>query len=230
MYFSTDTYIDATKKGNLARFCNHSHDPNCEVQMWQVDGKYRMAIYTTRVLRAGEEITFDYKAEWRNMEPQQCHCEAFNCTGWIGVRVEKPYRPRRSRKNDQTRAEQPDSSSIRKGYKTTRSKKMPYQCLTCGKEFTWTPTIHMRTHIEDKRYKCQYCEKPFYRLSGQQEHEYQHNDGWPYRCHNCKRGFAWPSKLKSHCAKAKCKAVRQRHFLTRRQHKLPKRAGCSASK
>jgi hypothetical protein len=28
--------IDASKKGGLARFINHSCDPNCETQKWQV--------------------------------------------------------------------------------------------------------------------------------------------------------------------------------------------------
>ena len=34
--FVKDIIIDAGPKGNLARFMNHSCEPNCETQKWQV--------------------------------------------------------------------------------------------------------------------------------------------------------------------------------------------------
>lgn len=48
MMLNKDLIVDATRKGNYARFINHSCDPNCEVQMWYVDGKPRLGIYSRR--------------------------------------------------------------------------------------------------------------------------------------------------------------------------------------
>ncbi|KAG4081302.1 hypothetical protein H8356DRAFT_1321915 [Neocallimastix lanati (nom. inval.)] len=56
-----DTVIDATKKGNLARFINHCCDPNCNAKIITVDGHKKIVIYAKRDIEEGEEITYDYK-------------------------------------------------------------------------------------------------------------------------------------------------------------------------
>ncbi|KAI8924972.1 histone methyltransferase, partial [Entophlyctis helioformis] len=56
-----DTIIDATKKGNLARFINHACDPNCSAKVISVDGTKRIVIYANREIDEGEELTYDYK-------------------------------------------------------------------------------------------------------------------------------------------------------------------------
>jgi len=53
--------IDASKKGNLARFINHSCKPNCQTQKWVVRGELRVGIFAVRDIKKGEEITFDYQ-------------------------------------------------------------------------------------------------------------------------------------------------------------------------
>ena len=53
--------IDATLKGNVSRFMNHSCNPNCETQKWVVNGYLRIGIFATRDIPAGTELTFDYK-------------------------------------------------------------------------------------------------------------------------------------------------------------------------
>ena len=48
-YFMTvgpDTVVDASRMSNLARFMNHSCEPNCSTQKWTVDGEVCNLIYT----------------------------------------------------------------------------------------------------------------------------------------------------------------------------------------
>lgn len=56
-------FVDATRRGGIARFMNHSCNSNCHVEKWIVNGRFRMGIFTQRTIRAGEELTFDYKFE-----------------------------------------------------------------------------------------------------------------------------------------------------------------------
>ncbi|KAK8784056.1 hypothetical protein V5799_009582 [Amblyomma americanum] len=84
MALRSDEIIDATQKGNVSRFINHSCDPNCETQKWTVNGELRIGFFTRRPLRAGEELTFDYQFQRYGKEAQRCHCESSNCRGYIG--------------------------------------------------------------------------------------------------------------------------------------------------
>ncbi|KAJ1666901.1 hypothetical protein EV178_001815 [Coemansia sp. RSA 1646] len=82
--------IDATRKGCIARFINHSCSPNCVLQKWMVGGAIRLGIFVERPIKRGEEITFDYKFERiAGSEPQPCYCGAPECKGIIGVAKER---------------------------------------------------------------------------------------------------------------------------------------------
>lgn len=90
-YFMTlrpNQIIDATCKGNLSRFLNHSCSPNCETQKWIVKGKIKIGLFTLKSVKAGTELTFDYKFVRFGKEPQKCLCGESNCTGFIGVSSE----------------------------------------------------------------------------------------------------------------------------------------------
>ncbi|KAJ1951668.1 hypothetical protein EC988_003983, partial [Linderina pennispora] len=63
MSIGNNKIIDATRKGSVARFINHSCGPNCVLQKWMVAGAIRMGIFAERPIKRGEEITFDYKFE-----------------------------------------------------------------------------------------------------------------------------------------------------------------------
>lgn len=53
-----DFTVDATKKGGIARFINHSCAPNCTAKIVKVDDEDRIAIYAKCEVRAGEELTY----------------------------------------------------------------------------------------------------------------------------------------------------------------------------
>lgn len=58
-YFLTidkDRIIDAGPSGNLARFMNHSCDPNCETQKWVVNGSTRIGLFAVDDIAKGELI------------------------------------------------------------------------------------------------------------------------------------------------------------------------------
>ena len=63
MYFDQNMIIDATR-GSIARFVNHSCEPNCRMEKWTVAGKPRMALFAgDRGVMTGEELTYDYNFE-----------------------------------------------------------------------------------------------------------------------------------------------------------------------
>lgn len=84
MALDSITYIDARKRGGIARYINHSCDPNCEVQRWKVNGILRAGIFASKNIAAGEELSFDYKWERkRGRAATKCHCRSRNCRGTI---------------------------------------------------------------------------------------------------------------------------------------------------
>ncbi|KAK3692906.1 methyltransferase-like protein [Podospora appendiculata] len=88
MSLTKSEFVDATKKGNLGRFCNHSCNPNCFVDKWVVGDKLRMGIFATRTIRAGEELVFNYNVDRYGADPQPCYCGEPNCTGFIGGKTQ----------------------------------------------------------------------------------------------------------------------------------------------
>jgi [histone H3]-lysine36 N-trimethyltransferase len=84
MALKSNAIIDATKKGNISRFINHSCDPNAETQKWTVNGELRVGFFSRKDVKAGEEITFDYQYQRYGKEAQKCYCGAGSCRGWIG--------------------------------------------------------------------------------------------------------------------------------------------------
>lgn len=61
MALRSDCVIDATARGNISRFINHSCDPNAETQKWTVNGELRIGFFSTQNIAPGQEITFDYQ-------------------------------------------------------------------------------------------------------------------------------------------------------------------------
>jgi hypothetical protein len=81
-------YIDPSCAGNFGRFLNHSCEPNCETQKWQVLGEHRMGFFAKRDIAKGEDLTFNYQFERSGKTAQRCLCGAPSCCGWIGAKKE----------------------------------------------------------------------------------------------------------------------------------------------
>lgn len=88
MSLTKGEFVDATRKGNLGRFCNHSCNPNCYVDKWVVGDKLRMGIFAERKIKAGEELVFNYNVDRYGANPQPCYCGEPNCTGFIGGKTQ----------------------------------------------------------------------------------------------------------------------------------------------
>ncbi|CAA6670399.1 unnamed protein product [Spirodela intermedia] len=72
--------VDATKRGGIARFINHSCEPNCYTKVITVDGQKKIFIYAKRQISSGEEITYDYKFPLEEKKIP-CNCGAQRCRG-----------------------------------------------------------------------------------------------------------------------------------------------------
>lgn len=72
--------VDATKRGGIARFINHSCEPNCYTKIVSVEGQKRIFIYAKRHITAGEEITYNYKFPLEEKKIP-CNCGSKRCRG-----------------------------------------------------------------------------------------------------------------------------------------------------
>ncbi|KAK5630728.1 hypothetical protein RRF57_006443 [Xylaria bambusicola] len=79
------TVIDATKKGGIARFINHSCMPNCTAKIIKVEGSKRIVIYALRDIAQNEELTYDYKFEREigSLDRIPCLCGTAACKGFL---------------------------------------------------------------------------------------------------------------------------------------------------
>ena len=98
-----NTVVDATKKGGIARFINHSCTPNCTAKIIRVEGSKRIVIYALRDIGQSEfailsnllnctltnfpdeELTYDYKfeREWDSDDRIPCLCGSTGCKGFL---------------------------------------------------------------------------------------------------------------------------------------------------
>lgn len=80
LFWTSDTtMIDGYIAENRARFINHSCAPNCEVDL---RGK-RIYIFAKRVIKAGEELTYDYGEEYFDDHFRDSGCLCLNCSKTI---------------------------------------------------------------------------------------------------------------------------------------------------
>jgi len=77
-----DYIIDATKKGNIARFVNHSCDPNSQPRASTRGGRARIFIHASRDIEPGEEVVYDYKFPEEYIKIK-CLCGSPKCRGFL---------------------------------------------------------------------------------------------------------------------------------------------------
>ncbi|XP_053321311.1 histone-lysine N-methyltransferase SUV39H2 [Spea bombifrons] len=100
-YESDEFTVDAARYGNVSHFVNHSCDPNLQVFNVFIDNLDvrlpRIALFSTRHIKAGEELTFDYQMKGSgdlssdsiDMDPPRkrlrtvCKCGASACRGYL---------------------------------------------------------------------------------------------------------------------------------------------------
>lgn len=76
--------IDATLSGGLARYINHSCNPNCVAEVVQIDRDNRIIIFANRRIARGEELTYDYKFDIEDDQHKiSCLCGAPKCKKWM---------------------------------------------------------------------------------------------------------------------------------------------------
>lgn len=80
--------VDATNCGNVTHFINHSCDANLYIYAVWIDcldpDLPTLAIFASRDIKSGEEITFNYKTSVSNTNRRiKCKCRSGNCRGYL---------------------------------------------------------------------------------------------------------------------------------------------------
>lgn len=71
--------IDGNVDWNPARLINHSCNPNCEAS----DDEGRIWIESTRKIKKGEELSYNYGYDLEHFEDHPCLCGSKKCVGYI---------------------------------------------------------------------------------------------------------------------------------------------------
>jgi SET domain-containing protein len=67
--------IDGTARSNIARYFNHSCNPNSDVS---IRGG-RVFVYTLRAIKPGEELTYNYGSDYLNNVIGKSNCKCSRC-------------------------------------------------------------------------------------------------------------------------------------------------------
>lgn len=141
--------IDAGPKGNFSRFLNHSCEPNCETQKWNVNGDVRVGIFAKRDILAGSELTFDYQMDFSHNKKLKCNCGSQRCSGLIGKKPQNGATKlfTQSKMKELTNGtklnhKKPESETLKKN----KDKPLCFKCKKGGKFITCTQTSCKRTY------------------------------------------------------------------------------------
>ena len=139
--------IDPTKNGNMARFINHSCDPNCETRKWHVKGELCIGIFAKKDIQEDEELTFNYDFDLNKTRYQKCLCGSKNCRGYLGISTEENKKKLNRNLNCNLCKE------------VCKQNESIIDCKFCGKFFHRKCAKKKGQLSSNNEYKCSHCLK-----------------------------------------------------------------------
>ncbi|XP_056020790.1 uncharacterized protein LOC125649572 isoform X3 [Ostrea edulis] len=126
--------IDGYRMGNIGRYVNHSCEPNCEMQKWNVNGVYRMGLFALKDISDDTELTYDYNFHSFNVDAQQlCRCGSAECRGVIGGKTQ--------RVNGQVKEKSKGPGRPPKDKRKSKNRLKKYKEKKAGKEHSASSTL-----------------------------------------------------------------------------------------
>jgi SET domain-containing protein len=90
---SKNRTIDGTPRSNVARYANHSCNPNAESVIW----RGRVFLKALRNIRPGEEIVYDYGTDYLKNVIGRSNCKCSRCRRRRARKARERRRARRAR-------------------------------------------------------------------------------------------------------------------------------------
>jgi len=82
---SDDLVVDATTKGSICRFADHSCSPTAEISAWTVEGLQCLAVTARRQMVVGDILTLDLSPAVKFLDTsKRCDCDSRNCKKLLG--------------------------------------------------------------------------------------------------------------------------------------------------
>jgi hypothetical protein len=86
MALDGNMFIDGKNVDSEARYLNHSCEPNCMIEVWDVAGVQRAGLFALMNIRKGQELTIDYR--WSSSSSTtKCLCKSKYCRGTIEIPI-----------------------------------------------------------------------------------------------------------------------------------------------
>lgn len=92
------------------------------------------------------------------------------------------------------------TASQKKEHEKTHMTEKPFNCDICQKNFSRKMGLitHLKTHLGLKEFECKYCGKLFTQNGNLKIHERIHTSNHPYKCSHCSKAFAQKGHMHLH--------------------------------